>query len=146
MDMSKIEERDGTASGDPNVKDTNNLLKIAGLLLLVLAVIGAILPIMPTVPFLLGAAACFVKGSPRLYKWLISNRLFGKYLRRYRNHEGFPLLFKILSVAMILISIGVSVIWIVPSQMLWLKLVMMATALASCLYVMLLRGTNPKSD
>ena len=51
-----------------------------GLGLTVLATIGAFLPVLPTTPFLILAAACFVGSSPALHRRLLQNRLFGRYL------------------------------------------------------------------
>ena len=66
------------------------LLMLCGLLCVMLGLLGAVLPLLPTTPFLLVAAACFERSSPRLQRWLFSNRLFGDALRRYRNGEGMP--------------------------------------------------------
>lgn len=112
-------------------------LKLLGIFLLFLAIVGAILPIMPHMPFLLGAAACFIKSSPKVYNWLIGNRFFGKHLRRYRNKEGVPAHIKVFSIIVTLLSFGFSAIWIVPSHMLWLKLLMIAAGLGSSLFILL---------
>lgn len=60
-------------------------LLVLGWACVVLAAAGVVLPLMPTVPFLLVAAACFGKASPRAARWLITNRLFGRYLREYQE-------------------------------------------------------------
>lgn len=54
-------------------------LLLGGFGALVLAVVGAILPIMPTTPFILLALYCFARSSTRWYVWLTTNRLFGRY-------------------------------------------------------------------
>jgi uncharacterized membrane protein YbaN (DUF454 family) len=84
------------------------LLRVAGLLLLVLAAIGVILPLMPATCFLLASAWCFARSSPRLYHWLHHNRLFGKLLRDYRDHRLIPLRVKIASVAVLWVTIGIT--------------------------------------
>jgi len=60
-----------------------------GLVCVGLGAIGIVLPILPTTPFLLAAAACFCKSSTRMYDWLLSNRWFGEYIRNYREVGGF---------------------------------------------------------
>jgi len=53
---------------------------VTGLICVGLGAIGIVLPILPTTPFLLAAAACFCKSSTRLYNWLINNKWFGEYI------------------------------------------------------------------
>lgn len=63
-------------------------LLLLGFLSLVLAAIGFVLPIMPTVPFVLAAAACFAASSPKWYAWLRDSRYFGEYVRGYAERKG----------------------------------------------------------
>lgn len=62
-----------------------NLLGIAGVFL---GAIGAFLPVLPTVPFLLLAAFSFAKGSERLYQWFIQTDLYKKNLETYVKGQG----------------------------------------------------------
>lgn len=64
------------------------LLTILGFLLLGIGAVGAILPVLPTTPFVLLAAGCFGVGSPRIYGWLASTKYFGAFLRSYRDGGG----------------------------------------------------------
>lgn len=59
-----------------------------GLAALALGTAGLILPLLPTTPFMLLAAACFAKSSPRLHDWLISYRLFGPAIRDWRDYRA----------------------------------------------------------
>lgn len=61
-----------------------------GWLFVALAVIGAFLPVMPTVPFLIVAAWAFERGSPRLHRWLYQHPLLGPPLTRWRDHGVIP--------------------------------------------------------
>jgi uncharacterized membrane protein YbaN (DUF454 family) len=81
----------------------------AGMLSLVLAVLGAILPGLPTTPFVLLAAACFAKGSPRWHAWLLANRWLGSMVRDWEAHHALPLRIKWLSSAMMIAMVGLSV-------------------------------------
>jgi uncharacterized membrane protein YbaN (DUF454 family) len=57
----------------------------AGFVLLALGVAGIALPVLPTTPFLLAASFCFLKGSRRLYVWIMSNRFFGPRIERFHS-------------------------------------------------------------
>lgn len=59
-----------------------------GLAALALGTAGLVLPLLPTTPFMLLAAACFAKSSPRLHDWLISHRLFGPAIRDWRDYRA----------------------------------------------------------
>ncbi len=63
-------------------------LRLAGIALLVLAGIGVIVPGLPSTPFVLLAASCFARSSPRLYDWLIRTRLFGPMIRDWREQRA----------------------------------------------------------
>lgn len=64
------------------------LLAAAGVLAVSLAVLGLVLPVLPTTPFLLLAAALFLRSSERLYGWLMNHRILGPYIRMYRRHRA----------------------------------------------------------
>ena len=61
-----------------------------GSLALALGVIGIFVPMWPTTPFLLLAAACFVRSSDRLYAWLLEHERLGPYVRDFRSGKGIP--------------------------------------------------------
>lgn len=88
-------------------KTKKALLKITGLLFVGLAVLGVILPILPTTPFLLVAAACFAKSSPRLQKKLLANKTFGPLINEWQQHRSIPRKAKRVA----LLTIILSVVW-----------------------------------
>ena len=73
-----------------------------------LAVLGVFLPLLPTTPFLLLAAACYARSSKRFSNWLLSNRLFGKVIKNYLEGKGVPLKLKAWSISLLWITIGCS--------------------------------------
>lgn len=97
-----------------------------------LGVIGVFLPIMPTTPFLLLAAACFARSSPRFHAWLLSHPQLGPLLKSYLNGEGIPLKAKVLSIGSMWVSIAVSC-WFVPWP--WVRVLLVAVALAVTVYI-----------
>lgn len=71
---------------------------VLGLAFVALGFIGAFLPVLPTVPFLILAAACFARSSTRLEAWLFEHKVFGSMLRDWRNDGAIPLRGKIAAV------------------------------------------------
>lgn len=99
-------------------------LLIIGIISLALGIIGILLPLLPTTPFLLLAAGCFINSSPRLYSWLINNKVFGKYIINYREKRGIPLRVKVTSLSILWISISYSFFFIVES--IYVRLILIA--------------------
>ncbi len=64
------------------------LLISAGMISVAVGVIALFIPLVPTTPFLLLAAACFIRSSEQFYNWLINHRWFGPYIRNYREKGG----------------------------------------------------------
>lgn len=93
---------------------SRGLLTVLGLLSLALGIIGIILPLLPTTPFLLLSAACFARGSSRFYSRLMNNPLCGKYIRSWRDEKRIPLNAKILAVTAIVLTLGTSILYIIP--------------------------------
>ena len=85
---------------------TRRVLMVLGTVFVVLGALGIILPLMPTTPFLLLAAACYARSSERLSNWLLGNRVFGRILRDYSEGRGVPLGVKALSIAFLWATIG----------------------------------------
>ena len=84
-------------------------LVLAGHSFVGLGILGMILPLMPTTVFLLLAAGCYAKSSPRFYDWLHTNKYFGKHLKNYKDKKGTPLSVKIFTTSFLWISILFSI-------------------------------------
>ncbi len=78
---------------------------IAGSVALAIGVIGIIMPVLPTTPFLLLAAICYMRGSQRLYNALLCNRFVGTYIRNYLEVRGMSLKMKIWTLSLLWIAI-----------------------------------------
>ncbi len=88
LNKQRSEELAGRAViGNPVLR---TLVFAAGWLSVALGVAGIFLPVLPTTPFLLLAAACFVRTSPRFYQWLVEHPRLGKYVIYYLDGRGMP--------------------------------------------------------
>ena len=83
------------------------LWKITGIFCVGLAILGAILPILPTTVFLIMATACFAKSSPRMQRKLLNNKTFGPLIHEWQQHRSIPRKAKKIA----LLSIVLSVAW-----------------------------------
>ena len=104
-------------------------LIIVGSVSLVLGLLGVFLPVLPTTPFLLLSAVLWVKSSPRLYEWLLNHRIFGDYIRNFREYRAIPLRAKIVSVTLLWATMSYC-IFVVANEKLWLQIVLATIAIA----------------
>ena len=114
----------------------------AGLLALGLAVVGAILPVMPATPFILLAAYCFARSSTRWHGWLTTNRLFGRYVAQ--AVQGRPLSWRVKAVlvASCWSTAVVSAMFLAPNLAVRLTSLSMAAAMTA--FVLLRGRRQPK--
>jgi uncharacterized membrane protein YbaN (DUF454 family) len=113
------------------------LLLAVGWVSLATGVIGMFLPLLPTTCFLLLAAWCFGRSSPRWYAWMYNNRVFGSYLRDYRDGRGIPLGVKIGSLAVLWGSIALTATLFVSIW--WVRLILVGIAVAVTVHLVSLR-------
>jgi len=102
-----------------------------------LGIIGIFVPILPTTPFLLLAAACYMRSSERFYRWLISNRVFGVYVRNYIEGRGMPIRIKILTVLLLWLTIGLTVTFGVQNVV--IRIVLICVAIGVTTHIILIR-------
>lgn len=105
------------------------LLIILGSISLALGVIGIFVPLLPTTPLLLLAAALYFRSSPKLYDWLLNHPRLGTYIRNFREHRAIPLRVKIVSVSLVWLTIGYCIIAVVEPLWLRIALALLATAI-----------------
>lgn len=119
------------------------ILVIVGSVSLILGLLGIFLPVLPTTPFLLLSAAVWVKASPRLYTWLITHRVFGEYIRNFRENRALPLRVKIISVSLLWATMSYCII-VVASGKLWLQLMLLTLAIAITWHILSYATLNKK--
>lgn len=76
-----------------------------GFISLGMAYIGVITPGLPYSPFVVGAAYCFARSSPRLHAWIMNHRVFGKFLTDWNTKRVFPLKLKFFMLASMTLSL-----------------------------------------
>jgi len=102
------------------------ILITSGTIFLGLGLIGIFIPILPTTPFLLLAAACYARSSQRFYNWLMNNKWFGNYIKNYREGRGIPLKFKILTISLLWLTILNSIYFVINNFLIEMILIIIA--------------------
>jgi uncharacterized protein len=105
-----------------------------GFLFVGLGILGAILPVLPTTPFMLLAAACFARASPRFYNWLLNTRAFGPLIREWRRHRSIPYRTKLWAIALMSGTLTISIVFFVPDPLLQALLAVLGVLLAAWMY------------
>ena len=95
------------------------VLLTVGSLALLLGVIGVFLPVLPTTPFILVAAACYARASESFYRRLLANSTFGPLIIEWRRHRSIPYRIKLIAITMMSLTICAS-IWTL-SAVPWLQ-------------------------
>jgi uncharacterized membrane protein YbaN (DUF454 family) len=113
------------------------LLIVAGTLSTGLGIIGVFVPILPTTPFLLLAAACYIRSSERFYHWLINSRIFGAYVRNYMEGRGIPIRIKISTILLLWLTIGLTATFAVQSIV--IRVVLICIAIGVTAHIVLIK-------
>ena len=118
------------------------LFVIAGTIALVLGVVGIILPVLPTTPFLLLAAICYMRGSQRLYNALLRNRFIGSYVRNYLEGRGMSLRNKIWTISMLWIAILCTAFLVTESLV--IRIILVVVLVGVTVHILLIRTLKNK--
>lgn len=122
------------------------LLIAAGTFSAGLGILGIFLPLLPTTPFLLLAAICYAKSSEKLYNRLLNDKYLGSYIRNYREGKGIPLKVKIITVSLLILTIGYSSVFVISAR--WGKICLWLIAVGVGIHILsfpTLRGKNAKN-
>ncbi len=103
---------------------------LLGLLSTGCGIAGAVLPLVPTTPFLLLAAFAFARSSPRLHGWLLDHRTFGPLVLDWQQHGSISRKAKVASIAVMLAMLGLTWISGVAAWILAVQVVVLATVAA----------------
>lgn len=115
-----------------------------GWLSVALAILGILLPVLPTVPFLLLALACFSRSSDRFHTWLVEHEQLGPLVRPYLAGAGMPFKAKVKAILLVWASILLSTLFFVDR--LWLQILLPLIALGVTLYLLRLPTAETDDD
>lgn len=118
---------------------TRILLLLSGWIAVILATLGVVLPVLPTTPFLLLAAWCFSRSSPRFHHWLLYRSWFGGYIRHWQAHKGLPRKAKRRAVIVILLTFAVS-LWLV--KLIYIRLLLLCILVWLLIFMLRLPETD----
>lgn len=112
------------------------LLIIAGTISLGLAILGIVLPLLPTTPFLLLSASCYIRSSKKLYNKLISSKILGNHLKNYYEHRTVSKKVKWTTIIFLWITILLTIIYII--EILWIKILLIGVAIGVSVHIIIL--------
>lgn len=110
------------------------LFWIAGTIALLLGIAGIFLPLLPTTPFVLLAAACYARASARFYNALLNNPTLGPLVVEWRRHRSIPYRTKLYAVVLMSLTLAASTIFFVRNGYAQAGLAVLGVALAVWLY------------
>jgi uncharacterized protein len=113
---------------------------LLGLTSLAFGIAGVVLPLLPTTPFVLLAAYCFARSSPRLHDWLLANRTFGPLILNWEKHRAIAPRAKLLAVLSMAAVFGISFLVGASERVIIIQAVILP---ATCLFI-LTRPSGPK--
>ncbi len=114
-------------------KSVRIALIVAGSLSLFLGTLGIVLPVLPTTPFYLLTAWCFMRSSEKLYTKAMNNKLFGNIVRNYCERKAISRKVKIVSVSTTVLTISISITIV---DMLWLRILLACIAIMVSIHIL----------
>jgi len=116
------------------------LFVIAGTIALGTGIVGIIVPVLPTTPFLLLAAICYMRGSERLYNALLYNRFIGSYVRNYLEGRGMSLKMKIWTLSLLWVAIICTAV--LATDSLPIRIILAVVLIGVTIHVLLIKTAN----
>lgn len=110
------------------------ILAFLGTVSLALGVLGIFLPVLPTTPFLLLSATLYLRSSDRLYKWLMSHKHLGQYIKNFREHKAIPLRVKVVSVSLVWITLFYCAVFV--ASIWWMRIMFIAIAVGVSAHIL----------
>jgi len=114
----------------------NLILTMFGFIFLGLGVVGVSIPVMPTTPFVLLAAACFSVSNKKIFNWLQKNRFFGPYIENYRTKQGIKKSLKIISIFILWSGLIISM---VIMRTMWIYIMLGIVGICVTIHLLLIK-------
>lgn len=111
-----------------------NALVATGTLCVAFGVLGIFLPLLPTTPFLLLAAACYARASRRFYNWLLNAPRLGALIIEWRRHRSIPYRVKVGAIVLMSLTLASSIVFFVSDARVQMALAVFGLLLAAYLY------------
>ena len=109
------------------------ILIILGFISVFLGILGFVLPILPTTPFLLLAVALFARSSNKFHGWMLNNKWFGKILKDYYDGKGVTVKIKFFAITILWITIIVTIVFAL--KLFWVRLLLIVIATIVSIYI-----------
>ncbi|MCK4828568.1 YbaN family protein [bacterium] len=116
------------------------LLILLGSFFLGLGFLGIFIPGLPTTPFLLLAAGCYVRSSDRLYTWLLNHYIFGRHIQNFRENRSISLHSKIISLIAMWLMISLSVFVFI--KIFWIRILIAILGVIGTVVILLIRTSK----
>ncbi|MFH1475514.1 MAG: YbaN family protein [Chloroflexota bacterium] len=113
--MSPAPDRPATRLPLAGARPVRAVFFVLGTVFLGLAALGIVVPVLPTTPFVLLAAACYLRASTRVHDRLVRSRTFGPTIVAWQEHRAIPPRAKALAIVMVTVTFVVSVVFVVDS-------------------------------
>ena len=113
------------------------ILIVLGTISLILGIIGIFLPLLPTTPLLLLAAACYIRSSKKLYSFLINNKYLGTYIKDYQEKGAIPKKTKVIALCFLWLSIGGSTLFVVSKF--FVRIILITIAIGVTIHIVRLK-------
>ncbi|MBN2239455.1 MAG: YbaN family protein [Dehalococcoidales bacterium] len=127
----------------PKDKLKKRLFIAGGTVSLTLGIIGIILPVLPTTPFLLLAAFCYIRGSQRLHSILLNNRFIGRYISNYLEGKGMSAKMKIWTLILLWVSLLLTIFLF--TDILWIKITLAVILAGVTIHILLIKTAKNNS-
>ncbi|MEX1216787.1 YbaN family protein [Saccharospirillum sp.] len=118
------------------------VLFMAGWVCVALGTVGVVMPVLPTTPFLLLAAACFARSSPRFHRWLLSTKLFGPLIENWQRERYIEKRSKRVALVVVALTFTSSILIVEPIALKW----MLVGFWATCTFFIGRLSTIPRSQ
>lgn len=100
---------------------------IIGTIALALGALGLFLPVLPTTPFVILAAACYLRSSKRMHAWILQSNLFGEMIKNYQEGKGLKRDTKIRALVLMWATISVSALFFVDQFIISITMFLVAS-------------------